>query len=107
MQIDKLNDFTKGWFIGDFVPSLFPTSDFEVAVKYYKAGDYEAAHHHKIATEFTVIIKGKAMMNGVEINEGDIAKIAQNESADFKVLEDTVTVVVKVPCAKDDKYLSL
>lgn len=106
MQIDRLNNFTKGWFIGDFEPSLFPNKDFEVAVKYYKAGDRESAHHHKIATEYTVIVKGKAVMNGKEINEGEIVTIAANEITDFNVLEDTITVVVKLPSIKDDKYLN-
>jgi mannose-6-phosphate isomerase-like protein (cupin superfamily) len=105
MQIHKLSNFTKGWFIGDFEPSLFPNQDFEIAIKYYKAGDDELAHHHKVAVEYTVIAKGKVLMNGTEINEGEIVTIAPNEVTDFKVLEDTITVVVKLPSVKNDKYL--
>lgn len=43
----KLTDMTKGWFIGAFEPTLFNTTDVEVGVKKYKAGDYEEAHYHK------------------------------------------------------------
>ena len=106
MQIHKLSNFTKGWFIGDFEPSLLPTKDFEVAIKYYKKGDTELAHHHKLAVEYTVIAKGKVTMNGMEIEEGDIVTIAPHEITDFKVLEDTITMVVKLPSLKDDKYFN-
>ena len=105
MQIHKLDNFIKGWFVGDFEPSLVPTKDFEVAIKYYKAGDKETAHHHKIAIEYTAIAKGRVTMNGNEFKEGDIIEIAPGETTDFVVLEDTVTVVVKLPSVKDDKYL--
>ena len=46
----------KGWFVGDFEPSLYKTQDFEVAVKRYLEGAVEKRHTHKVATEFTVIV---------------------------------------------------
>ena len=58
MKVDKLKNFTKGWVVGNFEPSLLKTDDFEVAVKYYKAGDYEEKHYHKVATEITIISEG-------------------------------------------------
>lgn len=105
MKLNKLNEFTKGWFVGNFNPTLIETNDFEVAVKEYKAGDYEQKHYHKVATEITVICSGKVEMNGIEYSAGDVITIEPNESTDFKVIEDTITTVVKVPCVKDDKYL--
>lgn len=106
MKTAKLQDMVKGWFIGDFDPSLCKTNDVEVAVKEYKAGDYEKRHYHKIATEYTVIIKGRVRMNGVEYAAGDIIVMEPNESTDFECLEDdTVNVVVKLPGASNDKYI--
>ena len=35
----NLKDMIGGWFIGDFDPSVWKTSAFEVAVKEYKSGD--------------------------------------------------------------------
>ncbi len=105
MKKAKLQDMVKGWFIGNFEPSLCQTNDVEVAVKEYKAGDYEDRHHHKIATEYTAIIKGRVRMNGVEYGAGDIIVMEPNESTDFECLEDgTVNVVVKLPGASNDKY---
>ena len=98
MKTAKLENMTKGWFIGNFNPSLFKTNDVEVAVKTYHKGDYEAKHYHKIATEYTCIISGKVKMNGAEYGAGDIVVMEPNEATDFEALEDnTVNVVVKLP----------
>ena len=108
MKIARIDEMTKGWFIGNFEPSLLKTNAVEVALKKYKKGDYEKAHYHKIATEFTVIVSGRVRMNGKEYIEGDIIVIEPNDSTDFEALEDnTVNVVVKIPGAHNDKYLNL
>lgn len=107
MKIAKLNDMIKGWFIGNFEPSLCKTNDVEVAVKTYKKGDIEDKHYHKIATEYTVVISGRVKMNGTEYVSGDIIVMEPNEETDFECLEDgTVNVVVKLPGANNDKYLN-
>ena len=106
MKLAKLNEMTKGWFIGDFYPSLLRTQDVEVAVKTYRKGDFEEAHFHKVATEYTVIISGRVKMNGKEYTKNDIIIIEPCESTDFECLEnDTVSVVVKMPGAPNDKYV--
>ena len=99
MKKYNLSDFTKGWFIGNFSPSLLQTDLFEVAIKSYKQGDNESAHYHKIATEYTIINSGKFRMNGETHTTGDIVVIEPGESTDFLCLEDGNTTVVKVPCA--------
>lgn len=106
MRVAKLDDMFKGWFIGNFEPSLCKTNDVEVAVKKYNKGDYEEKHYHKIATEYTIIISGRVRMNNREYQVGDIIIIEPNESTDFECLEDdTINVVVKLPGANNDKYL--
>ena len=101
----KLSDMKKGWFIGNFEPSLYKTNDCEVAIKSYKAGDYEKKHYHKVATEFTVITKGKVKMFDRIFAEGDIVIIEPGEATDFTALTDAQNVVVKIPGANDDKYI--
>lgn len=105
MKIAKLEDMVKGWFVGNFDPTLIKTNDVEVAVKEYQKGDSEEKHYHKIATEITVIVSGKVRMNGIEYSKGDIIVIEPNEVTDFEALEDTVTTVVKYPGVKNDKYI--
>jgi quercetin dioxygenase-like cupin family protein len=102
--LNNIKDFTKGWFIGNFEPSLIKTNDVEVAYKEYKAGDKEAKHFHKIATEITVIISGEVSMNDVLFTTGDVITTKPGEVVEFKCLADTKTMVVKYPGASDDKY---
>ena len=101
----KLSDMKKGWFIGNFEPSLYKTNDCEVAIKSYKAGDYEKKHYHKVATEFTVITKGKVKMFDRIFAEGDIVVVEPGEATDFTALTDAQNVVVKIQGANDDKYI--
>lgn len=105
MKTARLSEMTKGWFIGDFAPTLFRTQACEVAVKSYRAGDAESAHYHKIATEFTVITQGEVEMNGVRYATGDIIVIEPGDVTDFRAITDVTTTVVKIPGAPNDKYL--
>lgn len=105
MKTVKLADMFKGWFVGNFEPTIYRTNDVEVAIKEYKVGDYESAHYHKIATEITVIQSGRVKMFDKIFNSGDIIVVEPNEETDFEALEDTVTIVVKIPGANNDKYL--
>lgn len=101
----RIEDFVRGWFVGGFEPTLYKTTDVEVAIQKFKKGDKEASHCHKIATEITVIVQGKALMKDMVLNEGDIVKIYPGEYTDFEALEDTTTAVIKLPGALNDKYL--
>ena len=94
----------KGWFVGDFKKSAYITSDCEVAVKSYSKGDFEDPHYHKIATEITLIQRGKVVMFDRVHASGDIIVVEPGDVTAFLALEDTVTVVVKVPSVIGDKY---
>jgi hypothetical protein len=104
MKIHYLKDMVKGWFVGQFTPTLISTTAVEVAVKNYNAGEYEPLHHHKIATEITVITSGSVRMNGVEYSAGTIVVLEPNDASDFLAISDVTTTVVKIPGAPNDKY---
>lgn len=104
MIIDKIENFTKGWFIGNFEPSIMKTDLYEIAVKKYKSGDKEEKHHHKIATEITVVVSGIISMNEEKFIDGDIITVLPNESVEFKCINDSVTIVIKTPSIIGDKY---
>jgi quercetin dioxygenase-like cupin family protein len=106
MKIFTLRDMKGGWFIGDFEPSCCRATAFEVGSKQYRKGDSEPEHVHRIATEVTLILSGRAAMNGRELNNGDIVLLEPGEPASFDALEDTVTVVIKFPSVTNDKYLT-
>jgi mannose-6-phosphate isomerase-like protein (cupin superfamily) len=104
LERHNLSHFTKGWFVGNFNPTLIKSDAVEVAVKHYHAGEHETSHHHKIATELTLIVTGRVRMSGEEVGPGEIVKIHPGQSTDFTALTDTTTVVVKMPCVAGDKY---
>ncbi len=105
MKTAKLNEMVKGWFVGDFEPTLLHSKDVEVAIKYYKKGDNEPKHVHKVGTEITAIVSGEVMMCNKKYGEGDIVLLEPGEPCEFKALTDAVTVVVKTPSVKGDKYV--
>lgn len=105
MKLNNISDMVKGWFIGNITPVAYSTKNVEVAYKEYKAGDYDERHYHQIATEVTLIVYGKVQMEGNIYNKGDIITIEPYQITDFKALENSATVVVKIPGENNDKYL--
>jgi hypothetical protein len=105
MIVRSLNDMVGGWMVGDFEPTCVKTSACEVACKHYEAGATEAAHVHRIAVEVTLIASGRVTMNGRTFSTGDIIVLEPGDLTDFRALENTTTVVVKMPSVAGDKYL--
>lgn len=105
MKHDQLAGMVRGWFVGDFTPSVVKTKEFEVAIQRYSAGDKEALHHHRIATEITVVLAGTARMFDKVWSDGDIITIQPGEATAFEALTDVTTVVVKLPSVSGDKHL--
>jgi len=101
----NLSNFIRGWFVGGFEPTLYSTQNVEVAVQHFEKGSKELSHCHKVATEITVIVSGRVRMNDNIFETGDILKIDPGEYTDFEAMEETVTTVVKIPGALNDKYI--
>jgi quercetin dioxygenase-like cupin family protein len=104
MQITRLENYTKGWVVGDFEPNVIKTKDFEFAVKFYEQGDKEQNHIHKVAKEITVIVNGEFKMNQQNLKAGDVVYLAPGEAADFECLSKGSTAVIKTPSVQGDKY---
>jgi hypothetical protein len=104
MEIFKLKKFTRGWVAGDFEPAILKTKDFEFAVQYYKKGEAELPHVHKIADEISVVVYGRFRMNGQILKPGDAVWLRPGDPADFACLEDGATAVIKRPSVIGDKY---
>lgn len=106
MTHDRLEAMVKGWFVGAFSPTAHSTEACEVAVKQYCAGEKEGEHHHKVATEVTLVLSGEVRMMGRTWRDGDIITLSPGETTDFEAITDAVTVVVKTPSIAADKYLA-
>lgn len=105
MKTYKLNDMKGGWIVGGFEPTVYSTTDCEVAVKSYSAGDKEGAHYHKVATEITCIVSGTVIMCNQIFKSGDVIVLSPGDVTSFEAITDAVTTVVKLPGVLDDKYI--
>ncbi len=104
MKIYNIDDMTKGWFIGDFSPSVFKNPFFEVAHHKHEKGYRCDPHTHKIAQELTYIVRGKLIASGKELASGDMFIYEPNDVADVEIIEDVDLIVVKWPSVPSDKY---
>jgi hypothetical protein len=94
----------RGWFVGDFEPSVLRTAACEVGVRHYREGDCEALHHHRLASEITVIVSGEVEMLGRCWRAGDIVLVEPGDATAFRALSAAVCVVVKTPGVLGDKF---
>lgn len=104
MKSAHLGEMVRGWFIGGFTPAAWPSAACEVAVKRYVAGDQESLHHHRSATEVTLVVSGEVEMLGRRWTTDDIVVIEPNEATAFRAITDAVCIVVKLPGVMDDKF---
>lgn len=105
MQVYQLDNFKNGWFVGDFVPSIFRIQGAEIGIKHYKSGTAETSHYHKEADELTAIVNGIVSFNGVEFGPGDIVHIEKNEISAFTSITDSILCIVKIPSVMGDKHV--
>ena len=101
----RIEEFIRGWIVGNFKPTLIKTNAVEVAYQIHTNGDKEKRHYHKIATEITVVVEGTVKMNDKIYSIGDIIKIEPNDSTDFESLSNSACLVIKYPGANNDKYI--
>jgi quercetin dioxygenase-like cupin family protein len=106
MQVNKIDEFTKGWFVGNFSPVLIHSSDYEIAVKWFKAGEKEPLHRQIIATEITVVVAGEIRLGGKVFSQGDVVTIPPGEFAEFESITDSALVCIKTPSLPNDKVLA-
>ena len=104
MKVYDSKEMVRGWFVGDFEPSVFRTKEFEVALLLHEKGEAWPVHYHKIATEINYLVSGKMILQGRELNAGDIFVIEPYEIADPQFLEDCQVICVKTPSVPGDKY---
>lgn len=100
-----LSEYHKGWIIGDFQPTLLASTEVEVGVKFFRSGETEETHYQRAATEFTVIISGRARIGEQIVTSGHIVTIEPGVACDFEALEDTALVVIKSPSLPEDKVI--
>ena len=105
--IDKdvwnLEDFVRGWFIGNFMPSIIRTIDFEVGRLIHKKNEKWPFHYHRYMDEINILLKGSMLLNERLLKVNDIFTIHKNEIACPVFLEECYILCIKVPSVIGDK----
>lgn len=106
MKVHKLSDMLNGWFVGNFEPTVYKSSDFEVGYRTHPQG-FGDPHYHTVVTEVNLITQGKMILHDQELSAGDIFVLEPWEITNPEFLEDTSIVCVKMPSINDKKPLTL
>jgi quercetin dioxygenase-like cupin family protein len=105
MKISRIEEYTRGWFVGNFEPTAYKTPDFEIGLITHTKDEKWAPHIHKISTEINLLVEGEMIIGGKTLTAGDVFLIEPNEVADPVFLKDCKVVVIKTPSAPGDKYI--
>ena len=107
VKIDKLENYNRGWIVGNFEPSLLKNTGVELAVMTGKKGKERVTdyHYHKNCTEINVLIKGKLQINNKIINENEIFIFEPYVPSIYKYLEDSTWVTFKNKESNNDKVI--
>ncbi len=106
MILSNVKNYKNGWFVGDFDPAVFKTKNCEVGIHEYKKGFIGKDHFHLLSKEYNFIISGKLIVNGTELNKGDIFIFSESEISSTEFLEDALLLIVRDSSNKKDKYIS-
>lgn len=103
MKKAHIDNFIKGWFVGNFEPSLLK-ENFEVGFHQHKAGEFHQDHFHKRSTEINLVVEGEIKINGEVFKVGDIFVLEPYEISQCQYLTDVKLVVVRNLSDSNDKF---
>lgn len=97
-------EFTRGWFLGNFEPAVFQTKDFEVGLLVHGEGEKWDFHYHTLGEETNVLLSGYMHINGRFIPEGSVFRFPKNQIACPEFLTECRILCIKCPSVPGDKY---
>jgi hypothetical protein len=103
MKTSHIDNFIKGWLVGNFEPSLLKTN-FEVGVQSHSAGELHTDHFHKLSTEINLVIDGTIKINNVVFSSGDIFILEPYEISQVEYITDVRILVIRDRSDPNDKY---
>jgi dTDP-glucose pyrophosphorylase len=104
-EITKLEKYWRGWFIGNFEPSVFKTTDFEIGMLLHTKGEKWTPHYHENMTEINLLVSGDMILNDKKLKVNDIFTFKPGQIAAPIFLEDCHILCIKVPSVPGDKVL--
>jgi hypothetical protein len=101
MKVNRIENMKGGWFVGNFEPTAYKTSKFEVSYKVHPKGEKWDFHYHTKVTEINHLIRGEMTLQNRLLTSGDIFTLEPFEIADPEFLTDCEIICVKTPSAND------
>ncbi len=101
----KLEDYLRGWIIGNFNPSIYKTSQYEIGLLTHAKDEKWEFHYHKNMTEINILISGHFLLNNIPISAGTVFIINKNVIACPKFLETCKILCIKIPSMPGDKTI--
>jgi hypothetical protein len=105
MRVYDPDKYVGGWFIGDFEPSIWRTSSFEVGYKHHKMGEPWPAHYHEHMDEATFLLEGKMQICGETLSGPVIFVLDRMQTADPIFITDCKVFIIKAPSVPGDKVV--
>lgn len=105
MRVFDPDTFKGGWFIGDFEPSIWRTTGYEVGYKHHIAGEPWAAHFHDHMDEVTFLLEGTMRIQGQLLTGPVIFLLNRGEIADPEFVTDCKVFIIKTPSVPGDKII--
>ena len=99
-----LDDFVRGWFVGNFEPSIVKTDKYEIGLLTHNKGEKWDFHYHKLADEINFLVEGRMRINERLIEKGSLFIIQKNQLTCPDFLENCKILCIKVPSVPTDKY---
>lgn len=103
--IHNRNSFIRGWFIGNFKPSIDQNEDIEYGLLHHKQNEKWDFHYHSQAIETNYLIKGSMKVNDQIINEGSIFIFDKNQISCPEFITDCEIFCIKTPSITNDKFV--
>jgi dTDP-glucose pyrophosphorylase len=101
----NIDEYVRGWLIGDFEPSIKRTTDYEIGVLTHKQGEKWPFHYHKESREINVLLSGEMVINNVSIKRNTIFIFEKGMISCPIFLTDCVVLCIKVPYVPGDKWI--
>ena len=105
MKLFDPKDYQGGWFIGDFEPSIWRTSAYEVGYKHHTAGEPWPTHYHEHMDELTFLLSGTMIRQGQTMTGPVIFELSRGEIADPVFVTDCTIFIIKAPSVPGDKVV--
>lgn len=99
----QIKDTVRGWFLGDFEPSIKRISNMEIGLLTHEANEQWDAHVHREVVEYNYLVKGEMTLNEQEYKTGDSFIFPPRHLAVPKFKTKCIILCLKIPSKPTDK----